>query len=53
MALRQTLDHEITVAVCECLSHHDSEVVKIALKYFNAEYSVTHIEERLAKILKH
>ena len=47
MALRQTFEHEIRVAVFDCLGHHNSEVVNIALKYLIAEYSVALIEKDL------
>ena len=52
MASNQTLERAIKEPVCDYLGHHHNEVVKIALKYFNNEYSVTHIEKRLAKIKK-
>ena len=53
MPSNQTLECAIREAVCDYLGHPDSEVVKIALKYFSNESSVTRIEKRLAKILKH
>ena len=52
MSSAQTLVHEIKEALRDYLGHHDNEVVKIALEYFSAECSVTHTENRLAKIIK-
>ena len=47
MASNQTLEHAIREAVCDYLGHHEYEVVKIVLKYFSNESSVTCIEKRL------
>ena len=52
MASNRTLERAIREDVCDYLGHHDNEIVKIALKYFSNEYSVTRIEKRLAKILE-